>query len=199
METPVDLPPSPIPGLQVVNLLPDGEDSLQVFFEANPLYFLAVHGVPAEPGEAHEELYEDLPPGWPFTHKYVFGYRGPEGQLDAMANVVSDLLAKGVWHLGTFIVATARHGTGDAKALYSSLEAWAQRAGACWMRLGVVQGHARAEAFWLRCGYIQVAQREGVVMGMRTNVIRVMVKPLYGQPLSDYYLLVERDRPTNAA
>lgn len=198
MVTPVDLPPSPIPDLQVVDLLPDGEACLQAFFEANPLYFLAVHGEPPRPGEAHEELFEDLPSGWPFTRKYVFGYRGAGGQLEAMANVVSDLLAKGVWHVGTFIVATARHGTGDAQALVRSLEAWAQRAGACWMRLGVVQGHARAEAFWLRCGYRQVAQREGVVMGSQTNVIRVMAKPLHGQPLSEYYSLVERDRPARA-
>ncbi len=199
MEPAVDLPPSPIPSLLVVNLLSNGESALQAFFEANPLYFLAVHGTPARPGEAHEEIYEELPAGWPFTHKYVFGYQSSEGQLEAMANVVSDLLAKSVWQVGTFIVATGRHGTGDSQALYSSLEAWAQRRGARWMRLGVVQGHTRAEAFWRRCGYLQVAKRDGVIMGSKTNVIRVMAKPLYGQPLSEYYSLVERDRPASNA
>jgi hypothetical protein len=63
------------------------------------------------------------------------------------------------------------------------------------MRLGVVEGHARAEAFWERSGYVQVAKREGIVMGQRTNTIRVMAKPLLGQPISEYYALVERDRP----
>jgi len=200
METAIDLPPSPITSLQVVNLLSDGENALQTFFEANPFYFLAVHGAPAQPGEAYEELYEELPVGWSFTHKYVFGYQGCEGQLEAMANVVSDLLAEGIWHVGTFMVATDRHGTGNSQALYRSLEAWAQRGGARWMRLGVVQGHTRAEAIWQRCGYLQVAERNGIVMGSRTNVIRVMAKPLYGQPLTEYYSLVERDRPVpNAA
>jgi GNAT superfamily N-acetyltransferase len=183
----------------VVNLLSNGENKLQTFFEANPFYFLAVHGVPAQPSEAHEEIYGKLPVGWPFTHKYVFGSQGSEDQLEAMANVVSDLLAEGIWHVGTFIVATDRHGTGDAQALYGALERWAQRRGARWMRLGVVLGHARAEAFWQRRGYLQVAMRDGIVMGAKTNAIRVMSKPLYGQPLFEYYLLVERDRPASNA
>ncbi len=195
MGTAVDLPASPIQNLSVVNLRNAGELALQKFFEANPPYFLTVHGIPAQEGEAHEEIYGDLPAGWAFNHKYVFGYEDANGKLACMGNVVSDLLAKGVWHVGTFIVATDRHGTGDAKALYASVEEWCSHCGARWMRLGVVEGNARAEAFWERCGYVQVAKREGIVMGQRTNTIRVMAKPLFDQPISDYYALVERDRP----
>ena len=148
----MNLPASPLPALQVVDLVPDGERQLQAFFEANPLYFVQVNGVPAQPGEAHDEIHGALPAGWPFTHKYVFGYQEQTGELRAMVNVVSDLLATGVWHVGTFIVATSRHGTGDAHVLYESVERWAQQGGARWMRLGVVQGNARAEAFWVRFG-----------------------------------------------
>jgi GNAT superfamily N-acetyltransferase len=195
MNTALDLPTSPIPGLVMVDLLSNGESTLQMFFEANPFYFLAVHGAPAQAGEAHEEIHGELPTGWPFTRKYVFGYQEAEGQLAAMANVISDLLAIGVWHIGTFIVATGRHGSGDAQALYGSIEEWALRRGARWMRLGVVHGHARAEAFWQRRGYLQVAKRDGIVMGNKINTIRVMAKPLCGQRLSEYYSLIERDRP----
>lgn len=195
LSTPADLPASPIQDLSVVDLSNSGEAVLQQFFEANPQYFLSVHGIPPQAGEAHEEIYGDLPPGWPFTHKYVFGYRDASGKLAGMGNVVSDLLAKGVWHVGTFIVATDRHGTGDAQALYASVEAWCQNGGARWMRLGVVEGNARAEIFWERSGYVQVARREGIVMGQRTNAIRVMAKPLLGQAISEYYAIVERDRP----
>jgi GNAT superfamily N-acetyltransferase len=191
----MDLPASPIQNLSVVNLSDAGELALQEFFEANPLYFLCVHGIPAQAGEAHGEIYGDLPTGWAFKRKYVFGYEDSNGKLAGMGNVVSDLLAKGVWHIGTFIVATGRHGTGDAQALYASVEQWCRLCGARWMRLGVVEGHARAEAFWERSGYVQVAKREGIVMGQRTNTIRVMAKPLFGQPISEYYALVERDRP----
>jgi GNAT superfamily N-acetyltransferase len=195
MATAMDLPASPIQNLSVVNLSDAGELALQEFFEANPLYFLCVHGIPAQAGEADEEINGDLPAGWAFNHKYVFGYEDSNGKLAGMGNVVSDLLAKGVWHVGTFIIATDRHGTGDAQALYASVEQWCRHCGARWMRLGVVEGHARAEAFWERSGYVQVAKREGIVMGQRTNTIRVMAKPLLGQPISEYYALVERDRP----
>jgi GNAT superfamily N-acetyltransferase len=191
----VDPPQSPLHGLSVVDLVSQGESNLQVFFEANPLYFLAVHGEPAQSGEAHEEIYGALPADLPYTHKYVFGYQDSSGQLAAMANVISDLLAHGIWHIGTFILATARHRTGDAQVLYGSLEHWARQAGACWMRLGVVRGHARAEVFWERQGYLQVAERTGITMGRKLNSIRVMAKPLLGQSLSEYYAIAARDRP----
>lgn len=195
----MNLPESPLPSLSVVDLSDAGERTLQAFFEANPLYFLSVHGVPPQPDEAHEEIYGELPAGWAFTRKAVFGFQDSSSKLAGMGNVISDLLAPGVWHVGTFIVATDRHGTGDAQALYASIEAWCREGGARWMRLGVVEGNARAEAFWARSGYVQVARREGIVMGQRTNAIRVMAKALYAQPISEYHALVERDRPAPAS
>lgn len=197
METPANLPSSPTQDLAVIDLCHDGEIALQEYFEANPLYFIAVHGVAPQPREAHDEIYGELPVGWAYTHKYVFGYQDLNGKLAGMVNVVSDLLAKGVWHLGTFIVATDRHGTGDASTLYSSVEAWCGDCGAKWMRLGVVKGNSRAEAFWRRSGYVEVAKREGTVMGQRVNTIRVMAKPLRSQSIAEYYELVERDRPVS--
>ncbi len=91
--TPTDLPASPIQDLSVIDLSNEGEAVLQEFFEANPQYFLSVHGIPAQAGEAHEEIHGDLPPGWAFSHKYVFGYQDSNGKLAGMGNVVSDLLA----------------------------------------------------------------------------------------------------------
>lgn len=55
------LPLSPLPGLAVVDLLPRGEAPLQRFFDAIPACFLAVHGEPARPDEALQEL-QALPP-----------------------------------------------------------------------------------------------------------------------------------------
>ncbi len=191
----IGLPRSPLAGLAVVDLATGAEALLQAFFDANPLYFEAVHGEPAQPGEAREEIHGELPAGWPFTRKWVFGYLDEGGTLAAMANVVTDLLAAGVWHVGTFIVATDRHGTGDAQCLYAGLEAWAGEGGARWMRLGVVEGHRKAERFWEGRGYAEVRRREGIVMGKRTHTIRVMAKPLQGQSLAEYYAIVPRDRP----
>ena len=112
-----------------------------------------------------------------------------------MANIVSDLLAPGVWHIGLFIIATSHHGSSDAQTIYRGLETWAISNGAQWLRLGVVQGNARAERFWKSLGYMQTRTRDGVAMGKLTNTISVMVKPLAGGSLKQYLSLIERDRP----
>jgi GNAT superfamily N-acetyltransferase len=192
---PTELPPSPIDGLRTIELTAGREPLLQQFFEANPEYFLAVGGEPAGPNEAHEEIHGALPQDWPFTKKWVIGWVDGGGALAAMANLVSDLLAPGVWHVGTFIVATARHGSGDAHALYRGLEAWAVSNGAAWLRLGVVLGNARAERFWQSLGYVQTRTRSGVQIGRQTNTLRVMFKPLANGTLESYLSLVPRDRP----
>jgi GNAT superfamily N-acetyltransferase len=189
------LPSSPIPNLRTIELTSNEEPILQRFFDANPQYFLAVNGEPAGPDEAHEEIHGELPPGWSFTKKWLIGYVDAQNELVAMANIISDLLAPGVWHIGLFVVATSRHGTGDAQTLHNGLETWALENGAQWLRLGVVQGNARAEHFWESLGYIETRTREGVAMGKLTNTIRVMVKPLDGGSLEQYLSLIERDRP----
>jgi RimJ/RimL family protein N-acetyltransferase len=168
---------------------------LQRFFELNPEYFVAVNGQAPAPDEAHEEIHGALPQGWPFTKKWLIGFFDPNGSLIGMANVVSDLLARGVWHIGLFMIATRLHGSGAAQSLYERLECWALDQGAQWLRLGVVQGNTRAERFWDRCGFIEVRTRDGVEMGRLVNTLRVMTKPLAAGTVSDYLALVERDRP----
>jgi GNAT superfamily N-acetyltransferase len=124
---------------------------LQRFFELNPEYFFAVNGQPPDPAEAHEEVQGTPPDGWPFTKKWIIGFVDEVGSLVGMANLVSDLLAPAVWHIGLFMVATRLHGSGAAQALYQQLECWALGLGAQWLRLGVVQGNTQAERFWERC------------------------------------------------
>lgn len=168
---------------------------LQRFFDENPAYFLATQGEPAGPGEAVEEITSQIPAEMAYTKKWVFGYLDEEtGALAAMANIVTDLLAPAVHHIGTFIVATARHGSGDAQRLYDGLERWAMANGAKWMRLGVVAGNTRAERFWKTLGYVPLKVRIGVQMGARFVSIAVMFKPLAGGSREEYVALVPRDR-----
>jgi GNAT superfamily N-acetyltransferase len=192
----VELLASPIPGCRAVELTSSDEARLQRFFEANPAYFLAVNGEPAGPQAAHEVIHDELPAGWPYGRLWLFGFVDDSGDLAAMASVVSDLLAQGVWHIGLFIVASARHSSGDARLLYDGLERWAATHGARWMRLGVVLGNTRAERFWQSLGYEQTRTREGVAMGRLVNTVRVMVKPLGDNSVAQFLTLVERDRPT---
>jgi GNAT superfamily N-acetyltransferase len=189
------LPTSPSPDLEIVELCPGDEPLLQRFFEANPAYFDAVFGEPASPGAARDEIGERPPDGWSYTRRWLLGYGAADGELAAVADVVSDLLVSDVWHIGLFIVATSRHGSGDAGVLYRGLESWAASNGARWLRLGVVQGNARAEGFWEAQGFVETRTRAHVEMGRRTNTLRVMVKPLPGGTLDAFLAAVRRDRP----
>jgi GNAT superfamily N-acetyltransferase len=169
--------------------------ALQRFFEANPEYFVSVNGAPPGPQEAIDEYRSVLPHGWSFTKRWLFGFTDATDGAVGMANVVADMLAARVWHIGLFIVATQRHGSGDAHALYEAMEDWARGQGAEWIRLGVVTGNARAERFWEQHGFIDVRTRGGITMGKRVNTVRVMVKPLAGSDIGAYLSLVARDRP----
>jgi GNAT superfamily N-acetyltransferase len=168
---------------------------LQEFLERNPHYYLIVGDEPPTPTEAHDEVHGPLPEGWTYTKKWIVGFVDDERRLIGVANVVSDLVAPSVWHIGFFLVATGLHGTGAAQSLYQALEDWMRASGAKWLRLGVVEGNARAERFWSARGFVETRKRHGILMGKRSNTIRVMMKPLDGGRLDDYLALVPRDRP----
>ena len=168
---------------------------LQRFLESNPEYHLAVNGEAPRPDEGREEFESAPPAGWAYDRKWMLAYLDREGEMAGMADVLKDLFAPGIWHLGTFIVATRLHGSGAAPAMYGALEAWIRTNGARWSRLGVVAGNARAERFWEKTGYRELRRREGVAMGRNVNTIRVMAKPLGDGDWREYFDLVARDRP----
>ena len=181
--------------LRAYELQAEDVPALQRFFEANTLYFEIVNGAPAAPNEA-VDVFEETPPAeWGFTKKWLLGFLDESNTIVAMADVVSDLLAQSVWHIGLFIMETARHGSGDAQAVYTALEDWAKHNGARWLRLGVVQGNVQAERFWMRVGFSQVRTRTDVKLGHCVHTIRVMVKALDNGMMPEYWTLVERDRP----
>ena len=197
--TRANLPRSPLPGVSAIELGAVDAPLLQRFFDANPAYFLIVQDEPAWPDAAQRELHEALPAHLPFSRKWIVGWRDDAGDLVAVANVVSDLISPGVWHLGLFVVDSARHGSGDAQALYLGIEDWARAGGAQWLRLGVVEGNDRAERFWTRQGYVQTRTREGMPMGRTSKTVRAKVKPLAGGAVETYLGLVARDRPGSLA
>lgn len=196
---PTALPPSPIEGLRTVELTIERAALLQTFFDENPAYFLATSGEPAGPREAVDEIAGEVPADMPFTRKWVVGYLDADGSLVAMANVIAGLLAASIHHIGTFIVATRLHGTGQTQLLYRGLERWAVADGAAWLRLGVVKGHVRAERFWASRNFVPVRERPGIAMGRRVVTIRNMVKPQADGSLAEYFALVPRDRPASEA
>lgn len=173
--------------------------ALQAFYDANPAYFMAVNGRPAGPDDARLEWEEQPPAHLSFTGRWFMGlyaHRQPGAPLAGVAVVLSDLCVPQAWHLGLFIIATALHGRGVAGPAYQALEDWARAQGARWMRLGVVQGNSRAEAFWTRQGFIELRTREGVDTGGRINTLSVRLKPLRADAaLDDYLRQAPRDQP----
>lgn len=189
------LPPSPSPELTTIEITPDREALLQRFLEANPEYYHDFYGEPPGADEAAKEIHDPLPEGWSYTKKWLIGYADRSGELVALANIVSDLIAPTVWHIGFFVVATSRRGSGLAQIIYSGLERWMLENGAQWLRLGVVAGNARGEGFWAANGFLETRTRTGTPYRKRTQTMRVLYKPLAGGSLEDYRALIARDRP----
>ena len=194
------LPSSVFEGWRIAAFDERDAAQVQAFYDANPAYFVSVSGKPALPTDGLDDLRELPPADWAWTGRWYIGWFDADDRLAAICDVTSDLLADSVWHLGLFIVDTARHGRGDAQRLYRALEDWAHANGAAWMRLGVVQGNARGEAFWARQGYVEVRVREGLTFGDATRAVRVMAKPLRdgsnkGGWIDAYLAIVPRDRP----
>ncbi|AZC27037.1 GNAT family N-acetyltransferase [Pseudomonas sessilinigenes] len=170
------------------------EAALQCFFVANPDYFHIVHGSAPQPDEARDEIQDSLPAGWSFTRKWKIGFFDARDELVAFSSIVSDLMVVGVWHIGLFMVATARQGSGIARQLHRALQDWAGQQGARWLRLVVVEDNLRARAFWSGCGYVLVRRRDDIEMGLLRHRVHIMVKPVVQAGLADYLELMPYDR-----
>jgi GNAT superfamily N-acetyltransferase len=168
---------------------------LQRFYEANPEYHHAVGGRAPRPDEAENDFHALPPANFVYTRKWMLGFEDAAGELVGVADLIADLFARRVWHIGLFIVATRLHGQGAAAVLYGALEAWMREQGAQWLRLGVVEGNTPGERFWEKSGYVEVRRRADYPVGARLATLRVMVKPPPRGRFEAYLAAVERDRP----
>lgn len=195
---PVEGVPFWIGDVRVDVLQASGVERLQAFFEANPAYFVMIGGAPAAPGEAQTEFNDRPPPAMGHRWAGTLAFDATDGQMQAVAQVVADLMVPGVWHIGLFIVDARLHGSGAAARLYGGLEGWIRSQGAQWLRLGVVEANPRAARFWQRMGYTELRRRPGQVFGQLTHTVCVLAKPLAARGLDEYLALVARDRPEPA-
>ncbi len=179
----------------LVELTVDDIPALQAFYNANPGYSQLVMGRAPHPTEAHDDFHDLPPPEFSMNKKLMIGLVDVDRHLIGVADIVSDLFAKDVWHIGFFIIAESRHGSGIGGHFYQALEHWMQQQGARWLRLGVASGNRRGEMFWRRCGYAQVRARDNYALGDLRHTLLVMAKPLGANTLIAYLERVARDRP----
>ncbi len=169
---------------------------LQTFYEANAAYWHLTHGRGPAANEAEVGFDARPPADMSYTALPIWLIReAATGSILGEVAVATDLLTQGVMHLGFFLIASERHGTGLAKEVYCAYEAWAMQRGARWLRLGVVECNARAYAFWRRNGYDEVKRVEGYVLGKLAHTLVTMVKPMPPNALADYLAAVRRDQP----
>lgn len=180
---------------RVARLAEEDIPRLQRFYEANPEYHRDVGGRAPLPDEARDDFHDVLPPEFPHRERWLLGFDEGGARLAAVADVISDLFAPGVWHIGFFMVDADLRGSGAAPAMYAGLERWMRDQGARWVRLGVVMGNSRAERFWEKCGYRELRRRSPYRVGIRDTTLRVMAKPLAGEGFAEYLSRVARDRP----
>ncbi len=173
-------------GWQATELHPTDVPRLQTFFDANPFYFLTVGGEGPRSTTAQEEFDSVPPPEFSYSRRWMLAWTDDDGAMVGAADVTADFVAPRVWHIGLFIVATSLHGRGAAATMYRQLEQWIRAGGAQWLRLGVVLGNTRAERFWERQGYGELRQRHDIPMGVRSNTVRVLMKPLGGAPSQNF-------------
>ncbi len=108
---------------------------------------------------------------------------------------VFDVCARQVWRVSRFLRSTALHGRQLAAPRYAARQAWTRSGGARRVRLGVVEGHARAERCRARQGVADVRLRAAADTDGRIKNLRVRVKPLADGGPADHLARVPRDRP----
>jgi GNAT superfamily N-acetyltransferase len=171
---------------------------LQEFCRNNQSYDVFLTGEVPDQTAWVEEFLTDLPPAdfsWTAAHKLiVYSYENPDqiiGVLDVVENMLADKLA----NIGLFQIAESQYGTGLASELYKLLETWLKDRGADLLRLGVIDGNLRGEAFWKRNGYLFARTRGGPASDPPSHLIKVMYKPLAPMTMDAYRALVPRDHP----
>ncbi len=180
---------------QLIKLIDSDIALLQTLYDQNPEYSKLVMGRLPLADEAHTDFFDLPPPEFSMTEKTMVGLVSTNNELIGVADIVSDFIAKNVWHIGYFMIATKHHGTGAARQFYAALETWMTANGARWLRLGVVAKNIRGKKFWQNAGFSQVRTRENYVLGEKSHLLYVMAKPLGENNLDAYLRCVLRDNP----
>ena len=138
------------------------------------------------PDEAKHEFADVPPAGMAYREMWLLGFFDGAGALIGVATIVGDFL---VDTSGTSASSSSRRrctaAASRTRSIAGSSAGWSSRArGGC--ASASSRAASRAERFWQRCGYVQVRERGPVTMGKKSNLLRVMAKPLGGGTIDEY-------------
>lgn len=173
-------------------LLPSDEELVQEFCAINPEYWQRISKKPPEKLMIRAELYNVGNRQVKQGRTMRIGIFDTQRNMMGVSYVVSDFLARGVWHIELFVVATALHGTGASSAIYKQLESWIISLGGQWIRLGSAVGQDQALRFWGKMGYRPLGKWDGRIAAVDVT-LQLMLKPLTTIPVIKYFKRVPND------
>ena len=161
-----------IEGFRVRPLEDKDVTPLQVLFDEDPEYF-EINGRPIPV----EEICNALPPGRTRDDKFLYTLIKND-RVAGMIDVVRGYPAPTTWYLGFLFLSKAARGGGAGRRALHGLYVWSKDQGAMAMRLGVVEGNARARHLYATEGFVQVAVREPDPAVNRVRRTLVLARPL---------------------
>lgn len=155
------------------NLHPDQAEALQALYERCADYTLLVEGQEVSP-DAARETFEDVPPGHPLEHKFVYGVVNETAELTGMLEGMRHYPEEGVWWIGLFLLDPAVRGQGLGQKVIAAFVDFVQSQGGTALMLGVVEENKAAYRFWHGRGFSLVRITEPRTFGSKTQRVFVM-------------------------
>lgn len=156
---------------------PEEMQDIQRVLEEAPTYSLRISGAPPPANDA-ETLFSELPPGKPYSDKFVLGFY-EEGRMIGCADIIRSFPIKKKAMIGLLLLSESRQARGLGAQAYSEVEklclSWPEIEIA---RIGVVQTNAAVLPFWQKAGFVDTGIRRPFVYGSIQSETIVLEKKI---------------------
>ncbi len=141
-------------------LIESDAEPIQAMFESDPAYFELTQGAPPGPAEL-QSLVTALPPDGDrgYEDKFLFILLDGE-EVAGVVDLIRDYPTAATWYLGLVFLTPTQRGRGRGRAVLRGLYSWISAQGGTALRLGVVEGNARARWLYASEGFVFQASRE---------------------------------------
>ncbi|MFC4652770.1 GNAT family N-acetyltransferase [Lactococcus nasutitermitis] len=149
-----------------------------VRFFAHSADFARLTSGKSEPEEDFLTLINELPEGKNPADKIVFGLVDKSGKVLAVIDLLRDFPEDGEWMIGLLEILPELRGKGLGKELHTEIVAFAKKAGAKSLRIGVFLDNPQALKFWESLGY-QTFKQVKLTFGEKNHETAVMRRKIW--------------------